>query len=305
MPVVRNTSTGSPASRATTAFCSSPLRWALVLSALLLVQALSLRLNAAFAQPVQAGQGLLPSYTLALSPERASAAKPDTAQEPFFALSEDALQAQHVLADDTANDTALDAAPDTSAQQAQLHASPQEQTASHYGNSRIDNLRLMYTPHDGLYLYTTIDLEFPALVQDALEQGIPAYFFAQTRVVQPRWWWFDEEAAVQNRFWRLSYQPLTRKWRIQSSTISSEQTDQALGLAQSFDSLQAALVRIEHINNWKIADARDLTPGVDYDVEFTLGLDRSRVPRPLLISEGARSFWDMQLKWRQRFSVPE
>lgn len=300
MPVVPRFFAPCPRAKRPLAVSGGPsLRWAMVLSALLWVQAWALGLHGAWAQPLARGQVQDASYSLALSPQAVAATDWATAPTSLAAEPEEGPQAA------SASMPPFDQALASDAPQAQLPGQAEVQTGSRYGNSRIDNLRLMYTPHDGLYLYTAIDLAFPALVQDALEQGIPAYFFAQTRVVQPRWWWFDEEAAVQNRFWRLSYQPLTRKWRIQSSTISSEQTDQALGLAQSFDSLQAALVRIEHINNWKIADARDLRAGQDYDVEFTLGLDRSRVPRPLLISEGARSFWDMQLKWRQRFSVPE
>lgn len=181
--------------------------------------------------------------------------------------------------------------------------SPEDAVAA--DDSKIENVRLMYTPGDGLYLYAEVHLYFPDVVKDALEQGIPVYFSAQARVVQPRWWWFDGVAAEQHRFWRLSYQPLTRKWRVQSSTISSEQTDQALGLAQSFDTLDEALVRIEHISSWKIADERELVAGEAYEVEFTLGLDISRVPRPLLISEAGKNFGDMQLQWNQHFPMPK
>ena len=177
--------------------------------------------------------------------------------------------------------------------------------AEQFGDSIIQDVRLMYTPDDGLYLYATSVLILPPSVLEALEQGIPVYFVAEASMTRTRWWLLTREDVHQQRFWRLSYQPLTRKWRVQTSGVSSADTDQSLGFAQIFDSASDALSTIQRINSWKIADAGQLKSGAHYEVEFTLGLDRSRVPRPLQISELGKPFGDLQLEWRQDFPMPQ
>lgn len=184
-------------------------------------------------------------------------------------------------------------------------AHAQEQGESRqFGDSLIQDVSLLYAPGDGLYLSASSVLVLPQNVSDALQQGIPMYFVAEARLTRPRWWLLSRQDARAQRFWRLGYQPLTRRWRLQSSAISSEHTDQ-LGLAQTFDSLAAALAAMQRISGWKIADAARLRPAADYTLEFSFGLDRSRIPRPLQISEIGRAFWDLQLHWRRPFRAPD
>jgi hypothetical protein len=70
---------------------------------------------------------------------------------------------------------------------------------------------------DGLYLLGALRLELPTIVQDALYKGISMHFIADAEVLRPRWYWTDKVVAHATRYVRLSYQPLTRRWRLAQS----------------------------------------------------------------------------------------
>ena len=67
---------------------------------------------------------------------------------------------------------------------------------------------------EGLYLSAVLPLELPVPLQDALLQGIPLFFVAEAQVLRERWYWSAQTVAQTQRYIRLSYQPLTRRWRV-------------------------------------------------------------------------------------------
>jgi len=94
---------------------------------------------------------------------------------------------------------------------------------------------------------------------------------------------------------RLSYQPLTRRWRINSVAIDAGEPAQGLALNQNFDSLQDALATVRRVSRWKIADISDLEPGSKHVVEFRFMLDVTQLPRPLQIGTLGQSDWLVSL----------
>ena len=59
------------------------------------------------------------------------------------------------------------------------------------------------------------DLDLSNTVQEALLKGIPVYFVVDAKVYRDRWYWSDKLVAAAQRHIRISYQPLTRRWRMQ------------------------------------------------------------------------------------------
>jgi hypothetical protein len=116
----------------------------------------------------------------------------------------------------------------------------------------------------------------PAAVEDAAMRGVPIYFTAQATLWRPRWYWRDERVARVTREWRLSFQPLTKNWRVSQG-----------GLGQSFETLAEALLTVTRSTAWRIADAREAEPvdGHHY-VEFSWRLDTTQLPRPMQIGLG-------------------
>lgn len=122
-------------------------------------------------------------------------------------------------------------------------------------------------------------------VQDALQRGVPIYFVAEVRVLKPRWYWRDERISNASRTWRLSYQPLTSRWRV------------ALGaLSQNHDTLGEALAAVSSATRWRIAEPDQLEQGQTYEVQFNWRLDASQLPRPMQLDPGGQAGWQMGIE---------
>ncbi len=119
-------------------------------------------------------------------------------------------------------------------------------------------------------------------VEDALRRGVPVYFVAQATVYRPRWYWRDEKVARVARSWRLSYQPLTSQWRVSLG-----------GFAQSYPSLDEALLSVTRLAHWKIADSALIDADERYYVEFSYHLDATQLPRPMQLDLAAQADWHL------------
>ena len=65
---------------------------------------------------------------------------------------------------------------------------------------------------DGVYLTATLDFNLSPGLEDALSRGMPLSFVLQAEVMRERWYWYDKKVALVERYFRLTYQPLSRRW---------------------------------------------------------------------------------------------
>ena len=148
---------------------------------------------------------------------------------------------------------------------------------------------------EALWLSTQLQFDLSPAVIDALHKGIPIFFVAEADVLRERWYWTNKRIVSAKRQFRLAYQPLTNRWRLNIS--SGEIAEPALGLAlnQNFDSWTDALATIRRMTRWKIAEAADLAPGARYLVAFRFRLDLAQLPRPLQIGTLGQTDWSVVL----------
>lgn len=148
---------------------------------------------------------------------------------------------------------------------------------------------------DALWLSAQLQFDLSPAVLDALHKGIPIFFVAEADVLRERWYWTNKKIVTAKRQFRLAYQPLTNRWRL--NITSGEIVEPALGLAlnQNFDSWSDALATVRRMTRWKIADASDLAPNARYLVEFRFRLDLAQLPRPLQIGTLGQSDWSVVL----------
>ncbi len=161
-------------------------------------------------------------------------------------------------------------------------------------HGEVVQLQLRRDAH-GLYLDAALQLQLPDLVKDALAKGIAMHFIADAQVVHKRWYWSDKVLAHATRHLRLSYQPLTRRWRLMQSTQPLPAGGLGMALGQGFDDLSEAVDAMQRIARWKIADADELDGAQDGEVRFQFSLDMSQLPRLMHISAVGRSRWNVQL----------
>jgi Domain of unknown function (DUF4390) len=125
-------------------------------------------------------------------------------------------------------------------------------------------------------------LSLNSTLEEALQRGIPLYFLLEVDIQRPRWYWFDEKVLQHSTQYRVSYQPLTRQYRVASGLLS-----------QTFDSLQEVERLIGRVTARAIANASDLEKGSRYDVVVRLRLDQNQLPKPFQVNALASREWQL------------
>ncbi len=149
--------------------------------------------------------------------------------------------------------------------------------------------RLTFTPHGA--------------VQDALLKGVPLYFVWEASVYRERWYWTDRRVVSQRRVLRLAYQPLTRLWRVSTSTDAGGSAGGAglpYALHQTHDTLEEALAAVARVSRWRLAEASQLDAGAEHYVVFDFRLDLTLLPRPFQIGLGSQTEWTVALQQEMR-----
>jgi hypothetical protein len=137
------------------------------------------------------------------------------------------------------------------------------------------------------------DLELSNTVQEALLKGIPVYFVVDAKVYRDRWYWSDKLVSAAQRHIRISYQPLTRRWRMQVASQPIVQNGLGVSLMQAYDSLEEVMANLRRLNRWKFADAAQIETGAGHRLEFAFYLDLSQLPRPLQMGAAGQSDWEL------------
>lgn len=150
---------------------------------------------------------------------------------------------------------------------------------------------------DSLVLSATVEFELSTAVEDALRKGVAMVFLAEATVYQQRWYWMNKKVGYTQRHMRLTYQPLTRRWRL--NVTSGSVASGAMALNQSFESLPDAMAAIQRISRWKITDISKVDFSQPHMVEFRFGLDVSQLPRPFQIGTLGQSDWTIAASARQ------
>ena len=161
----------------------------------------------------------------------------------------------------------------------------------------VSQMRLERT-EEGVLLSTNLKFDLPPVIEDALQKGIPMFFVAEAVLFRDRWYWYDKQIATVARHMRLSYQPLTRRWRLVVSHIQIGNSGLALG--QNFDTQEEALAAVQRISRWRIAETGDLEEGSRYNVDFKFRLDTSQLPRPFQIGVVGQGDWNISVARNQR-----
>ena len=166
--------------------------------------------------------------------------------------------------------------------------------------AEVSQLRLERA-EEGVLLSAYVKFDLPPAVEDALQKGIPMFFVAEATVFRDRWYWYDRNIASATRHMRLSYQPLTRRWRLTLSSTVIGNSGVALG--QSFDTQEEALAAVQRISRWKIAEPGEIDPEARHNVDFRFRLDLSQLPRPFQIGAVGQTEWSISASRNQRLAI--
>ena len=171
-------------------------------------------------------------------------------------------------------------------------------------NTAVEVTELRLERSDGaLLLQSSLRLDLSSTVEDALQKGMPIYFVTEVELMRDRWYWYDKKVGHATRHYRLAYQPLTRKWRLNVSRDPIGAVGLASSLSQTFETLPEALSAIRRTVNWKLADLSDLDIDNKLTLSFKFRLDVSQLPRPFQMMAGSQAEWNLSAQKMMRLSA--
>lgn len=157
--------------------------------------------------------------------------------------------------------------------------------AARAAEAEIRNAALVLSD-DTYVLNADIVAELTPLLADVVARGVSLYFVTEFELAAPRWYWLDEEVVTKSLTYRLSYQSLTRQYRLTSGALH-----------QNFGSLEEALRTMLRIRNWSVAERAALRVGRSYNAALRFRLDVAELPKPLQVSALGRKDWSLSSDW--------
>ncbi len=139
-------------------------------------------------------------------------------------------------------------------------------------------------------LNAEFDFVLNPTLEDALQNGIPLYFVLDIELSRARWWWLDEKVVQTALTYRVSYNALTRQYRVASGLLS-----------QNYGSLDEVQRYIGRITSRPVIRLDALTSGARYDAAVRLRLDVNQLPKPFQVNALASREWTLASEW-QRFT---
>ena len=119
-------------------------------------------------------------------------------------------------------------------------------------------------------------------LEEVVSRGVALYFVAEFDLTRARWYWMDEHVDGRKQTWRLSYNALTRQYRLSSGALH-----------QNFGSLGEALGVLARIRGWAVADKGQLRPGETYNAALRLKLDLTQLPKPFQVTAIGNKDWNI------------
>ncbi len=158
-------------------------------------------------------------------------------------------------------------------------------TPARAAEAEIRNVALVLAD-DTYVLNADIVAELTPLLADVVARGVSLYFVTEFELAAPRWYWLDEEIVTKSLTYRLSYQSLTRQYRLTSGALH-----------QNFGSLEEALRTMLRIRNWSVIERGALRIGRSYNAALRFRLDVAELPKPLQVSALGRKDWSLSSDW--------
>ena len=144
------------------------------------------------------------------------------------------------------------------------------------------------------------NFQLPAPLEDALYKGVALYFVAEVEVTRERWYFYDKKLLSAQRHMRLSFLPLTRRWRVNVASQPFSSAGLGMSLGQSYDNLEDALQSIRRIAQWNIGNASDLEPDAKQNIAINFKLDLTQLPRPMQMGAAGQGDWNIAWNKTQR-----
>ena len=151
----------------------------------------------------------------------------------------------------------------------------------------IADARLAST-EDGVVLAADFMFDLNPRLAEVVTNGVPLYFIVEFELTRPRWYWFDEKAAVKRIQMRLSYHPLSRHYRLSTGVLQ-----------QNFPTLEEALNVLRRVRNWLVLERTTALAEANYEAAVRMRLDVALLPKPFQLSAITSRELNLESPWRR------
>jgi Domain of unknown function (DUF4390) len=140
---------------------------------------------------------------------------------------------------------------------------------------------------EGTVANASFALLLPPAIEEVINRGVSVYFLMQLEITRPRWYWRDERLLQVERTYVVSYNALTRQYRLTFQNYR-----------QSFANLTDALLAMVRVRGWKVAERDQLRRGDTYEAQIRMKLDLSQMPKPFQINAFTNRDWTLGTEWK-------
>jgi hypothetical protein len=144
---------------------------------------------------------------------------------------------------------------------------------------------------EGYFLEADFEVALNPTLADALNKGVPLYFLLEFEVIRPRWYWFNEKILKTQQQYRLSFNALTRQYRLGVGS-----------LFHNFSALPEAIDFLSRVRRRQVLEPGMLDKGDTYIAGVRMRLDVSQLPKPFQLNALASRDWNFGSEW-YRWSV--
>lgn len=160
---------------------------------------------------------------------------------------------------------------------------------------------------EGYQLAASYSINLTFVAQQALARGIPLYFVSEYTLTRPRWYWLEEEVFISEQTTKLSYNVLTRQYRISRGALFQNfvSFEDAMNMLTR-QSSAAILPELIKQNEGYIADLiRMVKTESSFIAAVRLRLDIDQLPKVLQVNAMTGKDWTLDSRWYRWVIRPE
>ncbi|HXV09992.1 MAG TPA: DUF4390 domain-containing protein [Burkholderiales bacterium] len=144
----------------------------------------------------------------------------------------------------------------------------------------------LVSAENSYYLEAEFSIALTHTLEEALSKGVPLYFLLEFELIRPRWYWFNDELANGQYQFRLSFNSITRQYRVGVGT-----------LYENFTTLGEALAFLSKVRVGDVVPHDALSKGTRYTAGVRMRLDGTQLPRSFQVSAVGSREWSVGSDW--------
>ena len=138
---------------------------------------------------------------------------------------------------------------------------------------------------DAYLLEAQFDISLTHTLEEVLNKGVALYFALDFELIRPRWYWFNDRVAALHQEYRVSYNALTRQYRVGAGPLH-----------QNFGTLAEALELMSRVRRRQEVEPGSLRKDT-YQAAIRLRLDTAQLPKPFQLNALGSREWYVGSDW--------